>query len=118
MPAKPLLPVLAMLFAALMATAVHAQFTGPSVTGRETTAANVANARVGSYVTLTGNIVTHLREEYFMFRDASGEVRVEIDNDLWQGRKVSPETRVRLLGEVERSIKGRYIDVKTLEILN
>ena len=118
MPARTLLSALAIVFAALTATSVHAQFTGPSVTGRETTVANIANVRAGSYVTLTGNIVTHLREEYFMFRDASGEVRVEIDDSLWQGRKVGPETRVRLMGEVERSIKGRYVDVKTLEILN
>ena len=118
MSAKLLWSTLAVLFVALTATSAHAQFTGPSVTGRDSTAAAIANARVGSYVTLTGNIVTHLREEYFTFRDASGEVRVEIDEKLWQGRKVGPETRVRLVGEVERSIKGRYVDVKSLEVLN
>ena len=118
MPAKLLWSVFATVCMMLVGAPAQAQFTGPSVTGRDTTAAGVAHARAGSYVTLTGHIVTHLRDEYYTFRDASGEVRVEIDDDLWRGRKVGPETRVRVMGEVERSIKGRYVDVKTLDILD
>ena len=79
--------------------------------------APVANARPGSYVTLTGNSVAHQREDYFTFRDSTGEIRVEIDEEDFHGRKVTPETNVRITGEIERGFAGRYIDVDTLEIL-
>jgi uncharacterized protein (TIGR00156 family) len=102
---------------AALAPGAMAQFTGPSVTGQPSTVSAVGNARLGSYVTLTGHVVNHLRDEYFTFRDDSGEIRVEIDSDTWQGRKVGPTDKVRIMGEIERGFGGRYIDVKTLEVL-
>jgi uncharacterized protein (TIGR00156 family) len=101
----------------LMAATAGAQFTGPGATGRTSTVAELAQARLGSYVTLTGNVVAHQREDYFTFRDASGEIRVEIAPRIWQGQKVSPETRVELLGEIERGPSGRYVWVKSLKVL-
>lgn len=100
-----------------------AQFTGPSTgTSRGsptvTTAAGVASLLEGTDVTLTGHIVAHVRSDHFTFRDASGEVRVEIDDDIWKGRKVGPETRVRITGEVDRDRSGRYVDVEALELVN
>ena len=66
----------------LVATAASAQFTGPSVQGGQATVAAAQNARAGSYHTLEGSIVSHLREDYFMFSDSTGEMRVQIPSDL------------------------------------
>lgn len=101
----------------MMATPSSAQFSGPSAQGRASTVAEAQNVRLGSYVTLTGNIVSHLRGDYFTFRDNTGEMRVEIERNVWRGRDVSPTTRVRLLGEVDRGPAGRYLWVKTLDIV-
>ena len=102
----------------LAAAPAAAQFTGPSARGQETTAAAAAAARPGTYVTMSGSIVSHLRGEYFLFRDASGEVRVEIEDSVWRGRPVSPETRVRLVGEVDRGVGGAvYVWIRSLDIL-
>jgi len=109
--------VLVFLFCGFLASAAAAQFTGPSATGRASTVADVRRARLGSYVTVTGNIVAHQRGSYFTFRDRTGEIRVEIDNATWQGRAVSPETKVRLLAEIDGGIAGRYLWVKSLDIL-
>jgi uncharacterized protein YdeI (BOF family) len=35
----------------------------------------------------------------------------------FQGRQVKPDTKVRLTGEVDRDWRGRYLWVKTLEIV-
>ena len=104
----------------LAAGSASAQYTGPSSNpaAQTTTVAQVANARPGSYVTLTGNIVAHQREDYFTFRDATGDIRVEIDEKDFRGQKVTPETSVRLTGEIEIGFRGRYIDVDTVEVLN
>ena len=101
----------------LSASAAMAQFTGPSASGPPTTVSAVGNARIGSYVTLTGHVVNHQRSDYFTFRDETGEIRVEIGSNVWNGRKVGPNDKVRLLGEVDRGPAGRYVWVKSLEVL-
>lgn len=105
--------------ALLVAAPAVAQFTGPTTNNRAqaSTVAQVANARPGSYVILTGNVIAREREDYFTFRDATGTIRVEIEDDVFAGRKVGPETNVRITGEVETSFRGRYIDADSLEIL-
>jgi len=114
---KKTLLVLVFCLCASLAAAAMAQFTGPSVAGRPSTVAETRDARLGSYVTLTGNIVNHQRGDYFTFRDDTGEIRVEIESRLWQGRQVAPQDRVRLMGEVDRGFGGRYVWVKTLDVL-
>lgn len=102
----------------LPATAM-AQFTGSTTTGESSTVAQARNARVDTYVTVTGNIVAHLREDYYTFRDNTGEIRVEIEPRVWRNREVGPDTTVRLLAEVDRNAAGTvYLWVQSLEIVN
>jgi uncharacterized protein (TIGR00156 family) len=108
---------IACVMALVVATPVAAQFTGPSVAGADMTVAQAVAARAGTYVTLVGNIVAHQREDYFTFRDASGDIRVEIDDEVFQNRPVAPETNVRLMGEVDTGRSGPYVWVKSLEVL-
>jgi uncharacterized protein (TIGR00156 family) len=105
------------LVAALVAAPAAAQFIGPSAGGVQMTAADATAARPGTYVTLEGSITAHLREDYYTFRDASGEIRVEIEGEVFAARPVGVETRLRLLGEVDRGRSGPYVWVKTLDIL-
>ncbi len=103
----------------LLGSNAAAQFTGPSQKGRVSTVERAKNARIGSYVTVTGNIVSHLRENYYNFRDETGEIRVEIQVSVWQNRNVGPDTRVKLLAEVDRrfGVGPAYLWVKSLEIV-
>lgn len=95
-----------------------AQFTGPGATGPASTVAQVQDARLNSYVTVTGNIVNHLRENYYTFRDQTGEMRVEIDSAVWKNRQVGPTTLVRLRAEVDQGISGnRYLWVESLTVV-
>jgi uncharacterized protein (TIGR00156 family) len=102
--------------ATLAAGTASAQFTGPSVQGAPLTVAEAAGARIGSYVTLEGNLVAHLREDYYQFADATGAIRVEIPPETFAGRQVGPDTRLRLMGEVDLGFGGRYIWVKSLTL--
>jgi uncharacterized protein (TIGR00156 family) len=96
-----------------------AQYTGPSAAGRTSTVEQARSARVDTYVTVTGNIVAHLREDYYTFRDNTGEIRVEIESPVWRNREVGPDTTVRLLGEVDRNAAGTiYLWVESLEIVD
>jgi uncharacterized protein (TIGR00156 family) len=108
--------MLAALLFSLLASNAMAQFTGPSATGRPSTIEQVRQARLGTYVTVTGHIVAHQRQNYFTFRDATGEIRVEIESPVWQNRQIGPETKVRLLAEIDQGIAGRYLWVKSLHL--
>jgi uncharacterized protein (TIGR00156 family) len=101
-----------------LASNAWAQFSGPEASGRAVTVAQIGEARPGSYVTVTGHIVAHQRGDYFTFRDATGDIRVEIEDSVWRNRPVAPETRVRLLAEVDRGLAGRYLWVKSLQIVD
>ncbi len=111
--------LLALATAGLLLTSnAWAQFTGPSATGPASTVAQVQNARLNSYVTVTGNIVNHLRENYYTFRDQTGEMRVEIEAPVWKNRQIGPGTQVRLRGEVDMGLNAtRYLWVESLELV-
>ena len=107
-----------LLFCSLLMVNVSAQFSGPSVAGRATAVEQVRGAaRLGSYVMVTGHIAAHQRSDYATFRDKTGEIRVVVESPVWQGRAVTPDTKVRLLAEVDRGFSGRYLWVKSLELL-
>ncbi len=103
---------------ALASASASAQFVGPEVPGRVASVDQIRDLRLGSYATVTGHIVAHQRGDYYLFRDSTGEIRVEIESSLWAGRKVGPTTRVRLLGEVDVGSAGRYLWVKSLDLLD
>jgi uncharacterized protein (TIGR00156 family) len=108
----------ASLLFSLLALNAMAQFTGPSATGRPSTVEQIRQARLGSYVTVTGRIVAHQRQNYFTFRDGTGKIRVEIENSVWQNRQIGPETKVQLLAEIDQGVAGRYPWVKSLQVVD
>lgn len=99
-----------------MALRAQAQFTGPGAAASKSTVAQLRQARVGSDATVEGRNVAHQRRNYFSFRGASGEIRVEIEPALWQNRKIEPDDKVRPVGEVDQSPAGRYLWVKSLDL--
>jgi uncharacterized protein (TIGR00156 family) len=101
----------------LFSSTAWAQFTGPPATGLASTVAQAQAARINSYVTVTGHIVNHIREDFYTFRDQTGEMRVEIEEPVWKNRQVGPETLVRLRAEVDVGLSGhRYLWVQSLQI--
>ncbi len=76
-------------------------FTGPAASNLKVTAAEAAKLSDDTPVILTGKIEQSLGDEKYMFRDASGTIIVEIDNDDWRGVTVGPNDTVELQGEVD-----------------
>ena len=91
-------------------------FTGPTVP-RATAAQTVYQAvtvsqlqtlpNSKSWVTLTGNITQSVGRKSYTFRDATGEINVEIDSQYWWGLTVAPTDRVQVLVSVEKKRNGR-----------
>jgi uncharacterized protein (TIGR00156 family) len=66
------------------------------------TAATAADRPNDSNVRLVGYLIEKLGDERYLFRDDSGTIVVEIDNDDWNGVEATAETRIEISGEVDR----------------
>lgn len=65
-------------------------------------------------VQLKGYVVKALGQEKYQFRDQTGTMTVEIDDELWRGQPISAKTPITLTGEVDvdyRPAKRIEIDV-------
>ena len=78
------------------------------------TVAEARNLPRNSWVVLTGYIVQSLRGEYYIFRDPSGEITVEIERNVWRGLSAGPSDRVEISGEIEIERGQVTVDVKAI----
>lgn len=104
--------------ALMMAVApAQAQFVGgPSTT--VTVKQLVDTGRDDQLVTLEGYLVEQVKHEKYTFRDATGTVLVEIDDEVFMGQRVDPKTKVRLEGEFEKDMLEKdEVDVHKLTII-
>lgn len=65
-------------------------------------------------VSLKGSIVNSLGDEAYIFRDATGTIEVDIDNDVWSGLTVGPEDVITISGEVDKEWTHTSIDVSSV----
>lgn len=76
------------------------------------TAAQALQAKNNTEVVLEGTVVRKIRGDTYEFRDSSGTMTVEIDDDVWPDSKPVLNARVRLLGEVEHKLLRRTVEVE------
>lgn len=105
----------------LFAIPSQAQYTGPSTGERQLTVEEVLkNARLLQIrdveVQLRGHITQHIREDYYLFEDASGEIWIEIYRDVMPNWPFDDTTEIILSGEVDFDIfRGTYIWIRNIQ---
>lgn len=110
---------LALMMMPLISTAAFASgYTGPGATPQVTTVSAAQQAADDTHVVLEGQIVKRLQDELYEFKDATGTIQVEIDDEDWPAQKVSESAKVRLTGEVDKDFNNREIDVDRVELIN
>ena len=66
-------------------------------------------------IELFKNAIKQTKEKY-QFRDSTGAIIIEIDNDDWNGLTVTPADTVTIYGEVDKEIMhSPEIDVDRIE---
>lgn len=115
---KIFLTLLVMLASASIANAqAMGGFEGPSANQNATTVAEALKLSDEANVTLTGQIVNSLGDEKYTFKDATGEVIIEVDDEDWRGVKVTPENTVTINGEVDKEMfEPTKIDVDSVSV--
>ncbi|AWH19008.1 stress-induced protein YgiW [Stenotrophomonas sp. ZAC14D2_NAIMI4_7] len=97
----------------------QAQYTGPGATSAVTTVAEARSQRDDQPVVLQGKLIAKVGHERYRFKDASGEIEVEIDDDdLPNHQAIGADTLVELHGEVDtHRFKPTDIDVEIVRIV-
>ena len=102
----------------LFANVSYGQFEGPSgVNNSVITVKQALDLRDNSRVALRGHIVNSLGDEKYTFSDGTAEVMIEIDDEDWRGRKVTPENTIEIFGELDKEMfEPTKIDVDSFNI--
>ena len=91
-----------------------AAFQGPGIA--PTTVAEALKLSDDTAVVLTGQIEKSLGNEKYQFKDASGTVVIEIDDEDWKGVDVRPEDVIVIRGEIDKDLLTTEIDVDSVEL--
>ena len=79
---------------------------------------NVLKMTDESFVTMKGNITKQIGNEKYLFTDGTGDIRVDIDDQLWGHLTVTKNTKVILKGEVDKDFNSIEVEVSSVEITN
>jgi uncharacterized protein (TIGR00156 family) len=101
----------------LLATSVYAGFKGPGAIPKVETVQSISNLHDDRNVTLEGYLIKKIKSEHYLFKDGTGEIEVEIDDEDFRGKQVTPQTRIRIIGEVDKDNNTITIDADYLEVL-
>jgi uncharacterized protein (TIGR00156 family) len=108
--------VIALFFIFAFVISLSAGYNGPKV---EDVVVNVQKAKSLSddaHVALVGYLVKEIKKEHYLFKDNSGEIEVEIDNRVFGTLNVNQNTKVKLVGEVDKDLTKTKIDVDYIQI--
>lgn len=105
------------------AAVAFAEYTGP-VAGKvgpeplRTVSEIREHAKDDQPVLLTGVLAKKTGKEKYLFKDATGEITVEIDTEDFPAGKVDENTRVEIAGEVDKSaLRAVEVDAKRVRVL-
>ncbi|GMO25376.1 MAG: hypothetical protein Ta2F_00620 [Termitinemataceae bacterium] len=83
-------------------------------TSKVNTVAEAKKLKDDTHVVLEGTISGAINDDKYTFKDATGEITVEIDGKIWKGLLVGPEDIVVIYGKVDVENRKHTIDVKEI----
>ncbi|WP_150539545.1 YgiW/YdeI family stress tolerance OB fold protein [Actinobacillus vicugnae] len=94
------------------ATANQGGFSGKGAKTAPTTVAQAHKAWDDTPVTLTGYITKQIDHDEFYFKDATGEIKIEVEDHAWNGQNITPKDKITIQGKVDKNDSGKStIDV-------
>lgn len=76
------------------------------------TVAQAEKMKDDSRVILRGQIEKRIKGDNYLFRDSTGSIKIDIDDDKWNGVSVGPNDTIEITGEVDKGWSETEIDVK------
>ena len=89
---------------------VRGGFQGPGLT--VITVSEALKLNDDAPVKLSGKIEKSLGNEKYLFKDATGSITIEIDDEDWNGVNATPETEIIITGEIDKDmLRDAEVDV-------
>lgn len=80
------------------------------------TVAKALKAYDDAPVQLTGSIVRQIDSDEFIFRDSTGEIKIDVEDEAWQGQNVGFNDKITIYGKVDRETIGKNsVDVYRIQ---
>ncbi|MCD8554089.1 NirD/YgiW/YdeI family stress tolerance protein [Seleniivibrio sp.] len=96
-----------------------AQYIGPNAVKTYSTVEEVIKKPVdGAEVSFQGYLLKKVGNKKYIFSDGTGEIRVDIDNDIFPNVAVGAKTKVEVKGEIEKDfLESPEIDVDIIQVM-
>ena len=92
-------------------------FKGPGLVSEVMPVSQAKKMKNDMKVVLEGSIVRQIGNELYEFRDDSGTIYVDIDDNYWGGRSISPKDKVRIEVDIDKDWNSVEIDVKKITVV-
>ena len=76
------------------------------------TVADALKANDDTPVILEGQIVKQLDNDEFTFKDATGEIQIDVSKRAWNGQTITPQDTIQIRGKVDKEWGNAEVDVK------
>lgn len=106
------------LFVSMLSSTVSAAFIGTGASSGASSVKSIVSMSDDQNIVLEGYIVKQIRSEHYIFKDATGEVEVEIDHEDFKGFAVTASTKIRITGEIDKEWNKTVVDVHHLALAN
>ena len=110
--------LMASLFGAATITTANTAVVNQQALHKQVTVQQALNLADDTKVQLKGYVVKSLGDEKYEFKDRTGTMMVDIDDELWQGKSISAKTPITIMGEVDvdyKPLKRVEIDVDAVK---
>lgn len=108
---KKLLSLVALL---TVSTSAVAGFTASNNTAapKSTVAQALKIKQDNAPIQLSGKIIRQVDDDEFIFRDSTGEIKIDVEEGAWQGIDVTPNETITIFGQVDHErFEPNTIDV-------
>lgn len=105
------------LLAGLFTGSAMAAYNGPSETGMVSNAKTASQANDGVKAHLSGKIIKSLGDEKYVFQDGTGEITVDIDDELVRNLNFDEQTPIVIVGEVDNDWNSQEVDVDMISLV-
>jgi uncharacterized protein (TIGR00156 family) len=80
--------------------------------------ADASNMAEDTIIYVQGNLTQNLGDEMYIFTDDSGNITVEIDDDLMQGKTFTPNMAVIITASIDKEGNVTSLDAEEIEFMD
>ncbi len=78
------------------------------------TVADALKASDDTPALLEGQIVKQIDKDEFIFKDATGEIQIDVSKRAWNGQTITPQDTIQIRGKVDNEWNKTEINVKQI----